>query len=256
MAQGQTRSHFCFQPSFDFIGSVNLVGVMALTRESSLTLQGLLDKAETPEVLQRFLREDLKLNNVSDLISYIAKNTYEGEWKDIVAGAFPIRAPRAAVAAVPATESAPAQAAVNADAGFTIAEQRLLISRMRTTHHIALTVEEDAAEDKAAARKEQYEADMEKPLDGETRARYKKQWARRHGWDPVPSMKSAPKLRNRVVREWANHAMTPHTVEKCVSSLQAKRPIEPERLPVGPAGAEAALIYERERPQTRTIGST
>ena len=133
MAQGQTRSHFCFQPSFDF-----------------------------------------KLNNVSDLISYVAKNTYEEEWKDIVAGAFPIRAPRAAVAAVPATESAPAQAAVNADAGFTIAEQRLLISRMRTTHRIALTVEEDAAEDKAAARKEQYEADMEKPLDGETRARYKK----------------------------------------------------------------------------------
>ena len=49
--------------------------------------------------------------------------------------------------------------------------------------------------------------------------------------------------------------MTNHTVEEAISSLQAKRPIEPDRVPVGPAGCESVLIYERERPQTRTINT-
>ena len=69
----------------------------------------------------------------------------------------------------------------------------------------------------------------------------------------MASMKAAPKLRNRVVREFNGKCMTNHAVEKAVTSLQAKRPVEPERLPVGPAGAEAALIYEREKPQTRKV---
>ena len=224
---------------------------MAATRENALTLQGLLDKAETPEVLQHFLREDLKLRNVSDLISYVAKNSFEEEWKEIVAGAFPVRAPRTAVSAVAASDGVPARAAVAEDPGFTVVDQRLLISRMRSTHRLALTVEEDAAEDKAAARKEQYEADMEKPLDEQTRTRYKRQWTNRHAWEPVASMKGAPKLRNRVVREWQQLSMTNHTVEKCVSSLQAKRPVEPERVPIGPTGTK--LIYETERPQTRAV---
>ena len=227
---------------------------MASAREA-LTLQGLFGRAETPEILTKFLKEDLGLKNIADLISYTAKKTYEEEWKEIVAGAFPVRAPVAARDAVEATEDASAQPAVRADPGFTTADQRLLIGRMRTTARMAFTVEDDAAEDKAAARKEQYEADMEKPLDGETRARYKRQWGTRHGWEPVPSMKGAPKLRNRVVREWQTLSMTNHTVEKAISTLQAKRPIEPERLPVGPAGASAALIYERERPQTRTVNT-
>ena len=66
-------------------------------------------------------------------------------------------------------------------------------------------------------------------------------------------MKAAPKLRNRVVREFGGKCMTNHAVEKAVTSLQAKRPVEPERLPVGPPGSEAALIYEREKPQVRKV---
>ena len=227
---------------------------MASAREQ-LSLDNLFIRAETPEVLIKFLKEDLRLKNIADLISYTAKNSYEEEWKEIIAGGFPLRPQVAARDAVEATESAAARPAVPADPGFGIADQRLLIGRMRTTARIAFTVEDDAAEDKAAARKEQYEADMEKPLDGETRARYKRQWTSRHGWEPVPSMRGAPKLRNRVVREWANLGMTNHTVEKAVSSLQAKRPIEPDRVPVGPAGAQSVLIYERERPQTRTVNT-
>ena len=47
--------------------------------------------------------------------------------------------------------------------------------------------------------------------------------------------------------------MTNHMVEKAVTALQAKRPVEPERLPVGPPGATATLVVEREKPQTRSI---
>ena len=173
---------------------------MAAAREA-LTLEGLFGRAETPEVLVKFLKEDIQLKTIADLIGYAAKKTYEEEWKEIVAGAFPVRLPVAARVAVEATEGVAAQPAVQAVPGFTIADQRLLIGRMRSTVRVAYTVEDDAAEDKAAARKEQYEADMEKPLDGETRARYKRQWTTRHGWEPVPSMRGAPKLRNRVVRE-------------------------------------------------------
>ena len=49
--------------------------------------------------------------------------------------------------------------------------------------------------------------------------------------------------------------VTNHTVEKCAASLQAKRPIEPDRFPVGPASAVATLIYEREKPQLRTVST-
>ena len=115
-----------------------------------------------------------------------------------------------------ATDTIPARAEVPADPGFSIIDQRLLVACMRATHRMALTVEDDAAEEKAVARKEQYEADMEKPLDPETRMRFKRQWNKRHAWEPVPSMKGAPKLRNRVVREWQTLSMTNHTVEKCV----------------------------------------
>ena len=38
-----------------------------------------------------------------------------------------------------------------------------------------------------------------------------------------------------------------------MNSLEAKRPVEPERLPVGPAGSAAALIYEREKPQVKSV---
>ena len=109
---------------------------MASAREA-LTLQGLFGRAETPEILTKFLKEDLGLKNIADLISYTAKKTYEEEWKEIVAGAFPVRAPVAARDAVEATEAAAAQPAVRADPGFSTADQRLLIGRMRTTARMA-----------------------------------------------------------------------------------------------------------------------
>ena len=68
-------------------------------------------------------------------------------------------------------------------------------------------------------------------------------------------MKPAPKLRNRVVREFQGACMSNHVVEKCVTSLQAKKPVEPDRLPVGPPGEGAALIYEKEKPQVRRVST-
>ena len=45
---------------------------MAAAREA-LTLEGLFGRAETPEILIKFLKEDLKLKNIADLIGYTAK---------------------------------------------------------------------------------------------------------------------------------------------------------------------------------------
>ena len=80
---------------------------MASAREA-LTLDGLFGRAETPEILIKFLKEDLKLKSIADLVSYTAKKSYEDEWKELVAGAFPVRAPVSARDAVEATEDASA----------------------------------------------------------------------------------------------------------------------------------------------------
>ena len=69
-------------------------------------------------------------------------------------------------------------------------------------------------------------------------------------------MKAAPKFRNRVTRELRNGCVTNHPVEKAVTLLQAKRPVEPERLPVVPGlTGDSALVYEHTKPQTRHVST-
>ena len=223
--------------------------------ETLTTLQAVFEKAGTPQDLQIYLTDTLKLASISDLVGYTEREHYEREWRELIVGVFPVVAAREARAAVPASEGVAAQLGEPAVSGFTAAEQRLLVSRMRTTYRIAMGAEHDEEEEKKAAKQDAYQADMEKPLDPETRKRLRKQWQDLHAWQPVASMKAAPKLRNRVVREFLGKCVTNHTVEKCVTSLQAKRPVEPERLPIGPTNADAALIYEREKPQTRTVAT-
>ena len=68
-----------------------------------MTLGGFLERAETPEILKLFIQNDLQITTVSDLLGYVAKNTYEDEWKDIITGHFVLRQPRAAVPATTTT---------------------------------------------------------------------------------------------------------------------------------------------------------
>ena len=219
------------------------------------TLQQIFEKADVQPELQAYIFEQLQLKTIADMVSYVMKDSYEAEWRDIVVAAFPVRLEIPAQSAVPAAEGVAARPATAADAGFSMHQQRMFISRIRTAHRLSLGMEKDEEEDKAAAKKEQYEADMEKPIDKETRLRLKAQWKKVHNWEPRASMKPGPKLRNRVVREFLALTMSNHELEKCINSLQAKKPTEPERLPIGPVGSDASLIYEREKPLRRMIVS-
>ena len=198
---------------------------------------------------------ELQIENIADLIGYVEQEHFEREWREIIEGRFPVVAPVPFQPGIEAAEGVAARPAVEAVAGFESSAQRILVSRMRSTYRKALGAEKDEMENKALAKKEALEADMEKPIDGETRTRLRTSWSTRHGWEPVASIKGAPKLRNRVVREFAGKCMTNHVVEKAVTALQAKHPVEPERLPVGPPGATATLLVERERPQTRVVST-
>ena len=97
---------------------------MALARDSAMTLGGLLERAETPEILKLFIQQDLQIGTVSDLLGYVAKHSYEDEWKDIITGHFVLRQPQAAVPATNATDTTPARPEVLADPGFSMVEQR------------------------------------------------------------------------------------------------------------------------------------
>ena len=216
-------------------------------------MQQIFEKADVQQDLQDHIFNALGLQTVADMVSYVEKATYESEWKDIVCAAFPVRLEVAAQAAVEASDERAARPAVAAVAAFSMHQQRLYVGRIRTAHRLSLGMEKEEEEDKASAKKEQYEADMEKPIDKETRLRLKTQWKKLHNWEPRASMKPGPKLRNRVVREFLALTLSNHELEKCVNSLQAKTPNEPDRHPIGPPGAESALIYERERPQKRKI---
>lgn len=215
-------------------------------------LKEVYEQSNTPQILVDFLKE-LHIESVADLIGYVEKEHFEAELRELIEGKFPVRPPVEARAAVAASDGIAASPAGLADPGFDRGQQRILISRMRSTYRKACGVEKDEEDDKEARRKETFEADMEKPIDTETRTRLKTNWNDRHGWQPVPSMKPGPKFRNRVVREFAGKCMTNHMVEKAITALQAKRPVEPDRLPVGPPGAPATLVVEREKPQTRTV---
>ena len=130
--------------------------------------------------------------------------------------------------ATPAQDDVAVRPAVPAIEGFPEGKQRILVSRMRTTYKVALGVEQEEKEDTRAAKQVAYQVDLELPLDPETRKRLKTAWTSTHPWQPVASMKAGPKFRNRVLREFLGQCVTNHTVEKCVTSLQAKRPVEPD----------------------------
>ena len=107
-----------------------LVSKMADASKIDL-LQGIFDAAATPEELQHFIVDVLKIATVTDFIQYVVRKDYQEEWKEIIAGAFPVRA---AAAAREATEESLAVAAVGA---FTLLEQRTLIAKIRATYKVA-----------------------------------------------------------------------------------------------------------------------
>ena len=176
--------------------------VFAMAAETLANLTAVFEKADTPQELRHYLQDTLELARISDLVGYVERETYEREWKELIVGAFPIVQAREAVEARAATEDQRGHEASPAVPGFTAQQQRLLISRMRSTYKVAMGVEREEEETQKTAKEDAYQADMEKPLDPETRRRLKKQWDDLHDWQPLASMKSGPKLRNRVVREF------------------------------------------------------
>ena len=246
-------SHFLFEPP-RFTSPPPLRGfvfelfifyvAMALSKANAL--QNVFREAETPQELQDFLENTLDITSVGDFVEYVVRANYQEEWRNLVAGAFPVR-PR--VEAVEATEDAPATPAVNA---FTDIDQRKLVAKMRNTYKVALGAEKEEEDTKKKAREDQVAEDMEKPLDPDLKRQVASLWT--HDWQPISSMKAAPKFANRVIREFRALCVTNHTVEKAVTLLQAKRIVEPERLPVIPGlTGSSALIYEHDKPQTRQI---
>ena len=111
------------------------------------------EKAETPEVLQIYITRTLKVANVQEFIGYVIRRDYEAEWKGIVEGAFPLREAKAA-----------GEGSEAADA-FTVKDQRIMISKIRTTYRIAMGAEEEDEGIKAKQRDDELTADLEKPLD-------------------------------------------------------------------------------------------
>ena len=57
------------------------------------------EQAGTPQELKTFIVTTLKLTTVPDLLGYVIRKEYEQEWRDIVAGAFPVSGAVAARAA-------------------------------------------------------------------------------------------------------------------------------------------------------------
>ena len=168
--------------------------------ETITTLEAVFDKADTPANLRQWLQEVLEVKRIADLVSYVQESHYESGWLDLVRGAFPVVEAREAQEATEAAEGVAAQPARPAVEGLTEHKQRILVSRMRQTYKVALGVEQEKEEDVKAAKQDTYQADLEQPLDPETRKRLKTSWAGMHIWNPAPSMKAGPKFRNRVVR--------------------------------------------------------
>ena len=172
----------------------------AMALEKITTLDAVFDKADTPANLKQWLQEVLEITRIADLVSYVQKSSYESEWLDLVRGAFPVVEAREAQEATEATEAAAARPARPAREGLSEHKQRILVARMRQTYKVALGVEQEQEEDVKKAKEDTYQADLEQPLDPETRKRLKTSWSGMHVWNPVPSMKAGPKFRNRVVR--------------------------------------------------------
>ena len=147
------RSHFLLKPPAPRTYFANLdVGAMAMVQLANL--EAVYTKADTPVTLQKWLSETLELTRISDMVGYVEKEQYEREWRELVMGAFPIVAAQEAQEAEAASEgrlARPAQAAV---AAFTDQQQRLLVSRMRTTYKVALGVEQAEEDDQKAAKQD------------------------------------------------------------------------------------------------------
>ena len=210
----QTRTPTHFELSF-FIFDMARAAVVT-------TMADVYEKAETPLEMQTFISSVLGLQKLQDFLAYVVRKDYETEWKAIVEGAFPV---------TPAREAGEGTEAVVA---FTQNDQRFVIAKMRTTYRIAMECLDEDATVRAKQREDEVTADLEKPLDPATKEELADNWNKDNKWQPVPSMKAAPKFRNRVTREFRNGCVTNHPVEKAVTLLQAKRPVEPERLPVIP----------------------
>ena len=227
---------------FDF--DFTLIFAMALSKHEAL--ENVFTEAETPQELQNFLRVTLDLNSVGDFVEYVVRANFQEKWRNLIVGAFPTRS---AVAVAAATED---RAAVLEVTAFTDIDQRKLVAKMRNTYKVALGAETEVEDKKKKAREDQVAEDMEKPLDPDLKRQVAGLWT--HDWQPISSMRAAPKFSNRVIREFRALCVTNHTVEKAVTLLQAKRIVEPERLPVIPGlTGSSALIYEHDKPQTRQI---
>ena len=221
-----------------------LDAAMAMAKVNAL--QNVFREAETPQELQDFLENTLGIMCVGDFVEYVVRANYQEEWRTIVTGAFPLRAKVEAVAAAQLAAATPEIIA------FTDIDQRKLVAKMRNTYKVAIGAEKEEEEMKKKARDDQVAEDMEKPLDPDLKRQVASLWT--HDWQPISSMKAAPKFANRVIREFRALCVTNHTVEKAVTLLQAKRIVEPERLPVIPGlTGSSALIYEHDKPQTRQI---
>ena len=68
-------------------------------------------------------------------------------------------------------------------------------------------------------------------------------------------MKPAPKLKNRIFREFKAHAVTPHTVDKAVTIEDTKRPQEATWVPICSGVAGDASYFETAKPMRRTIST-
>ena len=155
-------------------------GIMAL--EILSTLEAVFEKADTPMDLRHWLQDILGIVSIPDLLGYVQKDQYEREWRDLVHGAFPIVLAQEAREATEATEGSPAQPARLAVEAFDDKRQRILVSRMRSTYKVALGVDQAAEESLKATKQDTYQADLEQPLDPETRRRLKTSWAGIHNW--------------------------------------------------------------------------
>ena len=133
-----------------------------MAAEGCRNLKDIYEQSGTPAVLVDFLNE-LHIETVADLIGYVEKEHFEKEWRELTEGKFPVKLPTEAQAAIEAAEGVDAWPAVLAHPGFDKGQQRILVSRMRSTYRKAMGVEKDEEDDKAGANKEAFEADMEKP---------------------------------------------------------------------------------------------
>ena len=145
---------------------------MALSKAT--ILQNVFKEAGTPDELQHFLETTLDITSVGDFVEYVVRANYQEEWRNLVSGAFPVRA---GVAAVEASEHSPATPAVPA---FTDIDQRKLIAKMRATYKVALGAEKEEEDTKKKAREDQVAEDMEKPLDPDLKRQVACLWT--HDW--------------------------------------------------------------------------